>query len=236
MVLNKSTPDSNQREAKNNLMDSVSLKRGLTQKPESSQPSKLMTKKAEKPKKKHHGQGQNKKEENNNNDMFDNIDPDKLDWRQMFLQEKMVGEPQSIPQSVIYKLVDETINKDATDLKCPDTGKKWDIFIYILQIPLTHLQYISIPDPLSKRNENYYPLSLVMSIIWIFVYSFIIVWFTYDISNTFNLKFSIIPMFIYPIGISFRDKKKFRDFELCLQVFKKELPDQEITLAETYSP
>lgn len=29
--------------------------------------------------------------------MFDNIDPDKLDWRQMFLQEKMVGEPQSIP-------------------------------------------------------------------------------------------------------------------------------------------
>lgn len=132
--------------------------------------------------------------------------------------------------------MDETINKDATDLKCPDTGKKWDIFIYILQIPLTHLQYITIPDPLSKRNENYYPLSLVMSIIWIFVYSFIIVWFTYDISNTFSLKFSIIPMFIYPIGISFRDRKKFRDFELCLQVFKKELPDQEITLAETYSP
>lgn len=43
-------------------------------------------------------------------------------------------------------------------------------------------------------------------------------------------------MFIYPIGISFRDNKKFKDFEKCLKVFKDELPDQEITLAETYSP
>ena len=75
-----------------------------------------------------------------------------------------------------------------------------------------------------------------MSIIWIFVYSFIIVWFTYDVSMALNLGFSIIPMFIYPIGISFRDKKKFKDFEVCLAMFKQELPDQEITLAETYSP
>lgn len=154
----------------------------------------------------------------------------------MFLQEKMVGEPQSIPQSIIYKLVDETINKDATDLKFPDTGKKWDIFVYIIQIPLTHLQYISIPDPLSKRNENFYPLSLIMSILWIFLYSYIIVWFTYDTSRVINIPYSIIPMFIYPLGISLRDNKKFRDFEICLNMFKQELPDQEITLAETYSP
>jgi hypothetical protein len=132
--------------------------------------------------------------------------------------------------------VDETINKDATDLKCPDTGKKWDFFVYIIQIPLTHMQYCSIPDPLSKRNENFYPLSLVMSILWIFFYSYIIVWFTYDVSKALSLRFSIIPMFVYPIGISFRDRKKWEDFEVCLAMFKQELPDQEITLAETYSP
>lgn len=105
-----------------------------------------------------------------------------------------------------------------------------------MYIPLTHLQYITIPDPLSKRNENFYPLSLLMSILWIFLYSFIIVWFTYDVSAAFNLKYSLIPMFVYPIGISLRDRKKFKDFEECLAVFKEELPDQEITLAETYSP
>lgn len=112
--------------------------------------------------------------------MFEGMDPDKLDWRQMFLQEKMVGEPQSIPQSVIYKLINETINVQCVELTPPSCDKKWEIFNYIIQIPLTHLQFISIPDP--QRNENFYPLSLLMSIIWIFFYSFIIVWFTYDIS------------------------------------------------------
>lgn len=63
-------------------------------------------------------------------DMFDNVDPDKLDWREMFLQEKMVGEPQSIPQSVIYELVNETINKEAYNISCPKGNKA--IFRYIL--------------------------------------------------------------------------------------------------------
>lgn len=103
-------------------------------------------------------------------------------------------------------------------------------------MPLTHIQYITIPSPLSQRNKNYYPLTIVLSIIWIFLYSFIIVQFTLAVTVHLNLPFSIIPMFIYPIGVSIRDVKKFQDFRLSIQVFKDELPDQEISLAETYSP
>jgi len=130
----------------------------------------------------------------------------------------MVGEPQSIPQSVIYELVNETINKEAYNISCPDTWK--GIIWYILMMPLTHIQYITIPDPLSKRNDNYYPLTIFMSTLWIFLYAFIIVWFTYDISMALELKFSMIPMFIYPFGVSVRDFKKFRDFKLAISVFK----------------
>ena len=43
-------------------------------------------------------------------------------------------------------------------------------------------------------------------------------------------------MFLYPFGVTFRDFKKFADFREALEVFKTELPDQEISLAETYSP
>jgi hypothetical protein len=43
-------------------------------------------------------------------------------------------------------------------------------------------------------------------------------------------------MFLYPFGVAFRDFKKFTDFQEALSVFKTELPDQEISLAETYSP
>jgi hypothetical protein len=49
-------------------------------------------------------------------------------------------------------------------------------------------------------------------------------------------KFSLIPMFIYPFGVMLRDIKKFGDFKIALQVFRQELPDQEISLAESYSP
>lgn len=112
-----------------------------------------------------------------------------------------------------------------------------NILKYIALMPLTHTQYFSIPSPLSKRNDNYYPLTLVLSIMWIWAYSFVIVWFTYDITTqVLQSKFSLIPMFIYPIGVSFRDMKKFQDFEIALQIFKSELPDQEISLAESYSP
>lgn len=42
-------------------------------------------------------------------------------------------------------------------------------------------------------------------------------------------------MIIYPFGISIRDRKKFIDFKKAIKVFKDEMPDQEISLAETYS-
>mmetsp|Transcript_33602 Transcript_33602/g.51748 ORF Transcript_33602/g.51748 Transcript_33602/m.51748 type:complete len:87 (-) Transcript_33602:358-618(-) len=83
------------------------------------------------------------------------------------------------------------------------------IFWYIFIMPLTHTQFITIPSPLSKRNDNYYPLTLFMSVIWIFAYAYVIVWFTYDLTKAMNWKFSIIPMFIYPFGVSVRDVKKF---------------------------
>lgn len=148
----------------------------------------------------------------------------------------MMGEPQSIPQSVIYELINETINKEAFSISCPEVITFKSVLKYIILLPHTHLQFMSIPSPLSKRNANYYPLTLFMSILWIFGYTYIITWFTYDISVALELKFSIIPMFVYPIGVSIRDVKKFEDFRVALEVFEEELPDQEISLAESYSP
>jgi len=170
-------------------------------------------------------------------ELEDNEEPDKIDWQQIFLQEKVMGEPQSIPQSIIYELVNETINKEAFSIQCPESSAGLKaIFQYILFMPLTHTQYITIPSPLSKKNDNFYPLTLVLSIIWIFAFAYIIVWFTYDVTKYLDLQYSFIPMFIYPFGVSIRDFKKFNDFQLALEVFKKELPDQEISLAESYAP
>ena len=42
--------------------------------------------------------------------------------------------------------------------------------------------------------------------------------------------------YIESLNLEDIDFKKFDDFKEALEVFKKELPDQEISLAETYSP
>ena len=60
-------------------------------------------------------------------------------------------------------------------------------------------------------------------------------WFTYSVTQAFSLHYSIIPMILYPLGISIRDSKKFTDFQKAIKVFKEEMQDQEISLAETYS-
>jgi hypothetical protein len=165
--------------------------------------------------------------------MFDHDEQTKFDWHEIFLEEKTMGEPQSIPQGIIYRLINETINKDKASIKVPKSkgGKVW----YVFCMPLTHSQYITIPDPLSDRNDNYYPLTLFMSTLWIFGFAYVIVWFTYDLTLGLGWKFSYIPMFIYPIGVSVRDVKKFKDFLLTLERFREELTDQEISLAESYS-
>ena len=76
-----------------------------------------------------------------------------------------------------------------------------------------------------------------MCIIFIGAYALVITWLTYATSvAVLGSNYSILPMFLFPIGISVRDVKKFKDFELALDVFEAELPNQEISLAESYSP
>mmetsp|Transcript_43216 Transcript_43216/g.31154 ORF Transcript_43216/g.31154 Transcript_43216/m.31154 type:complete len:121 (+) Transcript_43216:1851-2213(+) len=84
-------------------------------------------------------------------------------------------------------------------------------------------------------KENYYPLTLFLATVWIWFYTYIIVWFTYQVTNAINLHFSIVPMIIYPFGIALRDQKKFKDLRMALNQFKETISDQKVSLAETYS-
>lgn len=102
-------------------------------------------------------------------------------------------------------------------------------------IPLTHLQYVLIPNPMRENKENLWPVTLFMGAFFIWAYSFVIVWFTYTVTTAYNLHFSILPMILYPFGIALRDNKKFSDMRLTMTSFDKNLPDQKLSLAETFS-
>lgn len=64
---------------------------------------------------------------------------------------------------------------------------------------------------MAEGKENFYPLSLLMATVWIWAYSFVIVWFTFEITIAFNLHFCIVPLILFPLGIAIRDIKKYRD-------------------------
>ena len=76
-----------------------------------------------------------------------------------------------------------------------------------------------------KGKNNFYPLTLFLSIVWIWFYTWMIVWWTFSLTEAVGLHYNIIPMLLYPFGISIRDNKKFVDFKLALKVFKEELQD-----------
>lgn len=93
-------------------------------------------------------------------------------------------------------------------------------FWYVILAPLTHIQAITIPYPMRKTAtdcedprdyEAFYPLTLFLSFIWIWFYTYCIVWWTYSITMAYELHFSILPMIIYPFGIALRDAKKLHD-------------------------
>ena len=130
-------------------------------------------------------------------------------------------------------IIGTVYKKNESPLKWPASTK--DRIIYILLIPITHLQYLTIPNPMRENKENFYPLSLFMATLWIWIYSFVIVWFTYAVTMAYNLHFSILPMILYPFGIALRDQKKFQDMQSMMKVFNERIPDQRLSLAETFS-
>lgn len=87
------------------------------------------------------------------------------------------------------------------------------------------MQYCSVPNPMLEGKEQFYPVTLIAATIWIWIYSFLIVWWTFEVTMAYNLHFSILPMIIFPFGIVLRDLKKLEDMRVCVTVFKKYCAD-----------
>lgn len=140
---------------------------------------------------------------------------------------------QQLPPSQIYEIIMNTFYNERNKIAWP-SGRRARI-VYLLLMPLTHLQYITIPNPMRRGKENLYPITLLMSMAWIWAYSFLIVWFTFDVTVTFQFNFNVLPMFLYPFGIALRDYKKKVNLEQAIEAFEHEISDQKMSLAETFS-
>ena len=69
-------------------------------------------------------------------------------------------------------------------------------------------------------QDNFYPIALFMAMLWILIYSFVIVWLTFEITMACELHFSVLPMSLYTFGIAMRDVKRFHHMDITLKSFK----------------
>ena len=138
--------------------------------------------------------------------------------------------------TAVYDMIMNKFYKGENKIAWPHSVRRK--IVYIILVPLTHLQWISIPNPMRKKDgsrENLYPVTLFMSMLWIWLYSGIIVWFTFDLTVAFNWHFNVLPMVLYPFGIAMRDYKKKVNLEQAMAEFSIRLKDQKLSLAETFS-
>lgn len=89
------------------------------------------------------------------------------------------------------------------DLKFPQSP--WKRFTYILLAPITYSFYYTIPDVRRPGYENYYVLGFIMSIVWIGVSSFFMVWWITVVGDSMGIPSAIMGLTVLAIGTSIPD-------------------------------
>ena len=87
---------------------------------------------------------------------------------------------------------DEEEESEPLDMSWPDTWSKR--LSYVLVLPLILPMWVTLPDTRKPAFRNFYPITFVGSILWIAVFSYLMVWW----STITGEAFSIPPEVIAP--------------------------------------
>lgn len=98
---------------------------------------------------------------------------------------------------------DEEHENDALDLTFPD--EPLARVIYLMTAPITFSLYYTVPDVRRSDRENFFVVSFIMSIMWIVVYTFCMVWWATVIGDTLNIPSVIMGLTILAAGTSVPD-------------------------------
>merc|ERR1719210_1747405 len=103
------------------------------------------------------------------------------------------------------KLEDELKYEDP--LKKPlalDDGR-WAVFCWYVQLPLTILTVITVPDCRKPGKEHLFVISFLCSVFWICTYSYIMVWMITIIGTTFGIPDTVMGLTFIAAGVSVPD-------------------------------
>ena len=98
---------------------------------------------------------------------------------------------------------DDDDEDNPVDLSFPEGWK--ERIIYIALAPLTYSMYYTLPDVRDASWKSYYMLTFLGSIVWIGVYSYLMVWWITIIGRTFDIPDEVMGLTFLAAGTSIPD-------------------------------
>merc|ERR1712073_187130 len=74
-----------------------------------------------------------------------------------------------------------------------------------LSLPLMVPMWCTIPDPQDKERQKYYPIAFLMSIIWIAIFSYFMVWWASLTGEAFGISDAVMGLTFLAAGTSVPD-------------------------------
>lgn len=119
-------------------------------------------------------------------------------------REKAVLRSKDIAAEIADELIFyEDVNlSDGTLCSPPTAGGPWMYVWWVLMYPSHILFFLTIPESKSERCCKLYPLTFIMSVVWIGVLSYLAVWMVTIIGYTFSIPDSVSGLTILAAGTS----------------------------------
>ncbi|MGH0186587.1 UNVERIFIED_CONTAM: hypothetical protein FKN15_022038 [Acipenser sinensis] len=98
---------------------------------------------------------------------------------------------------------DEEENDKPLSLEWPDTRRKQATYLFLL--PIVFPLWLTVPDVRSAASKKFFAMTFLGSIIWIAVFSYLMVWWAHQVGETVGISEEIMGLTILAAGTSIPD-------------------------------
>ncbi|XP_069622476.1 sodium/potassium/calcium exchanger 1 isoform X1 [Ranitomeya imitator] len=98
---------------------------------------------------------------------------------------------------------DEDEPDEPLSLEWPDTKRKQ--ITYLLLLPIVFPLWLTVPDVRSPKSRKFFVLTFLGSIMWIAVFSYLMVWWAHQVGETIGISEEIMGLTILAAGTSIPD-------------------------------
>lgn len=77
--------------------------------------------------------------------------------------------------------------------------------MWLVSLPLMIPMWITIPDPQDEKRKKFFPIAFIVSIVWIAVFSYFMVWWATLVGDTFGISDAVMGLTFLAAGTSVPD-------------------------------